>query len=76
VSIEFGEALDLFAQRYSIATVRPSTQPSSRSRRIKAAVHSTTREARRWSIVNLSILVSYKCKALMNVCAMARSVFL
>jgi hypothetical protein len=76
VSIEFGEALDLFAQRYSIATVQPSTQPSSRSRRIKAAVHSTTREARRWSIVNLSILVSYKCKALMNVCAMARSVSL
>jgi len=35
-----------------------------------------TREARRWSIVNLSILVSYKCKALMNVCAMVRSVCL
>jgi len=33
---------------------------------------SFTREARRWSIVNLSILVSYKCKALMNVCAMVR----
>jgi hypothetical protein len=37
---------------------------------------SFTREARGWSIVNLSILVSYKCKALMNVCAMARPVSL
>jgi hypothetical protein len=34
----------------------------------------TTREARRWSIVNLSITSQNKCKALMNVCAMVRSV--
>ena len=33
-------------------------------------------EARRWSIVNLSIIVSNECKALMNVCAMVRSVSL
>jgi hypothetical protein len=33
-------------------------------------------EARRWSIVNLSIIVSNKCKALMNVCAMVRPVSL
>jgi hypothetical protein len=32
-----------------------------------------TGEARGWSIVNLGILVSYKCKARMNVCAMVRS---
>src|SRR5258708_28306690 len=36
----------------------------------------TTREARRWFIINLSILVSNKCRALMNVCAMVRSVSL
>jgi hypothetical protein len=29
-----------------------------------------------WSILNLSILVSNKCKALINVCAMVRSVSL
>jgi hypothetical protein len=33
-------------------------------------------EACRWSIVNLSIIVSNICKALMNVCAMVRSVSL
>jgi hypothetical protein len=42
------------------------------SRRVKSHVP-ITREARRSSIVNLSIPVSYKCKALMNVCAMVRS---
>jgi hypothetical protein len=45
------------------------------SRRARSHVP-TTREARRWSIVNLSIIVSNKCKALMNVCAMVRSVSL
>jgi len=45
------------------------------SRRARSHVP-ITREARRWSIVNLSILVSYECKALMNVCAMVRSVSL
>ncbi len=43
------------------------------SRRARSQVP-TTREARRWSIVNLSIIVSNICKALMNVCAMVRSV--
>jgi hypothetical protein len=33
-------------------------------------------EARRWSTINLSILVSNECKALINVCAMVRSVSL
>jgi hypothetical protein len=33
-------------------------------------------EARRWSTVNLSILVPNECKALINVCAMVRSVSL
>ena len=45
------------------------------SRRARSHVP-TTREARRWSILNLSIIVSNKCKALMNVCVMVRSVLL
>ena len=34
----------------------------------------TTREARRWSIVNLSIFFPNKCRAPMNVRAMVRCV--
>ena len=57
-------------------TASPADRPMSLgSRRARSHVPNT-REARRWSIVNLSILVSYKCKALMNVCAMVRSVSL
>ena len=57
-------------------TASPADRPMSLgSRRARSHVP-TTREARRWSIVNLSILVSNKCRALMNVCAMVRSVSL
>ena len=57
-------------------TASPADRPMSLgSRRARSHVP-TTREARRWSIVNLSIIVSNKCKALMNVCAMVRSVSL
>jgi hypothetical protein len=45
------------------------------SRRARSHVP-TTREARRWSILNPSIIVLNKCKALINVCAMVRSVSL
>src|ERR1700730_15933852 len=57
-------------------TASPADRPMSLgSRRARSHVL-TTREARRWSIVNLSIIVSNRCKALMNVCAMVRSVSL
>jgi hypothetical protein len=57
-------------------TASPGDRPMSPgSRRARSHVP-TTRDARRWSIVNLSIIVLNKCQALMNVCAMVRSVSL
>jgi hypothetical protein len=52
-----------------------------RPSRVRAAVAQRRRSIlplarRRWSIVNLSIIVLNKCKALMNVCAMVRPVSL